>query len=53
MEKVDLAQVLPIPKLTRERRPYHFSSYSMSFKNQAKKEKKCTIKLENERGVEK
>jgi hypothetical protein len=52
VEKVDLAHVLSIPKLTRGRRPYHFSSYTMSFNNQAKKEKKCTRKLENERGVE-
>jgi hypothetical protein len=52
VEKVDLAHVLPIPKLTHGRRPYHFSSYTMSFNIQAKKEKKCTRKLENERGVE-
>jgi hypothetical protein len=46
----DLAHVLPFPKLIEERRPYHFTSYTMSFNNQAKKEKKCTRKLENERG---
>jgi hypothetical protein len=39
VEKVDLAHVLPIPKLIEERRPYHFPSYTMSFNNQAKKRK--------------
>jgi hypothetical protein len=49
-EKLDLAYVLPTPKLIEERRPYHFPSYTMSSNNQANKEKKCTIKLENEGG---
>jgi len=52
VEKLDLAHVLPIPKLTKGRRPYHFSSYTMSFNKQAKKEEKRTRMLENERGVE-
>jgi hypothetical protein len=49
-EKLDLAYVLPTPKLIEEGRPYHFPSYTMSSINQANKEKKCTIKLENEGG---
>jgi hypothetical protein len=51
-KNLDLAHVLPIPKLTEGRRPYHFSSYTMSFNKQAKKEEKRTRMLENERGVE-
>jgi hypothetical protein len=49
MKMLDLAYVLPTPRLIEEGRPYHFPSYIMSSNKQAKKEKKCTIKLENER----
>jgi hypothetical protein len=44
-ENLDLTHVLPIPKLTNGRRPYHFSSYTMSFNQQAKKEEKYTKML--------
>jgi hypothetical protein len=37
VEKVDLAHVLPIPKLTRGRRSYHFSYNTMILKNQGEK----------------
>jgi hypothetical protein len=47
---LDLAHVLPIPKLTNGRRPYLFSSYTMSFNKQVKEEEKCTRMLENEKG---
>ena len=49
-KNLDLAYVLPTPRLIEEGRPYHFPSYTMSSNNQANKEKKCTIKLENEEG---
>jgi hypothetical protein len=51
-ENLDLTHVLPIPKLTNGRRPYHFSSYTMSFNQQAKRRKSIQKCYKMKRGVE-
>jgi hypothetical protein len=52
-EKARSTHVLPTHKLEEEGRPYHFPSYTSSSNNQAKKEEKCTSKLEKDkRGLE-
>jgi hypothetical protein len=48
----DLAHVLPIPKAHRREEVVPLPLLHHEFKQSSKEEKKCTIKLENERGVE-
>jgi hypothetical protein len=51
-ENLDLTHILPIPKLTNGRRPYHFSSYTMSFNQQAKRRKSIQKCYKIKGGVE-
>jgi hypothetical protein len=49
-KKKDLAHVLPIPKAHRREEAVPLPLLHYEFQQSSRKEKKCTIKLENERG---
>ena len=51
-ERLDPSHVLPTQELKSGRRPYHFSSYTMSFNKQAKRRKNENKCQKMKRGVE-